>query len=62
MMVRTYKALLRGNGLEGLEEAAESGNDHPLRVQVTISEQGISTEEASSGRAMAALLEEIAVQ
>jgi hypothetical protein len=29
MMVRTYKALLRGNRIEWLEEAPEAQTDHP---------------------------------
>jgi hypothetical protein len=57
MMVRTYKALLRGNRLEWLEEAPEAQTDHPLSVQVTILEQGTVAEEVSRGQAMAALLE-----
>jgi hypothetical protein len=62
MMVRTYRALLRGNRLEWLEEAPESENDHPLRVQVTILDQGTAAEEVSRGQAMAALLEQIAAR
>jgi hypothetical protein len=62
MMVRTYKALLRGNRLEWLEEAPEAQADHPLSVQVTILEKGTTTEEVSRGRAMAALLEQIAAR
>jgi hypothetical protein len=59
-MVRTYKALLRGNRLEWLGEAPEAQTDQPLSVQVTISEQGTGAEEASHGQAMAALLEQLA--
>ena len=62
MMVRTYKALLRDNRLEWLEEAPEAQTDHPLSVQVTILEQGTATEEVSRGQAMAALLEQLAAR
>jgi hypothetical protein len=62
MMVRTYKALLRGNRLEWLEEAPEAQTDQPLSVQVTILEQGTGAEEVSRGRAMAALLEQLAAR
>jgi len=49
MIVRTYRALLRGNRLVWLEEALEAQTDHPLIVQVTILEQGTATEEVSGG-------------
>jgi hypothetical protein len=62
MMVRTYKALLRGNRLEWLEEAPEAQTDQPLSVQVTILEQGTAAEEVSRGQAMAALLEQLAAR
>jgi hypothetical protein len=61
-MVRTYRALLRGDRLEWLGEAPESETDHPLSVQVTILEQGTAAEEVSRGQAMAALLEQIAAR
>lgn len=61
-MVRTYKALLRGNRLEWLEEAPESETNHPLSVQVTILEQGTAAEEVSRGQAMADLLEQLAAR
>jgi hypothetical protein len=61
-MVRTYRALLRGNRLEWLEEAPESQADHPLSVQVTILEQGTVSEELARGQAMAALLEQLAAR
>jgi hypothetical protein len=62
MMVLTYKALLRGNRLEWLEEAPESETDHPLSVQVTILEQGTVAEEHMRGQAMAAVLEQLAAR
>ena len=62
MMVRTYRALLRGNRLEWLEEAPEAQTDQPLSVQVTIIEQRTGAEEVSRGQAMAALLEQIAAR
>ena len=51
-MVRTYKALLRGNRLEWLEEGPEAQTDQPLSVQVTILEQGTAAEEVARGQAM----------
>jgi hypothetical protein len=61
-MIRPYRALLRGNRLEWLEEAPESQTDHPLSVQVTILEQGSVPEERSRGQAMATLLEHLAAR
>jgi hypothetical protein len=62
MMVRTYRALLRGNRLEWLEEAPEAQTDQPLSVQITILEQRTGAEEVSRGQAMAALLEQLAAR
>jgi hypothetical protein len=62
MMVHTYKALLRGNCLEWLEEAPKAQTDHPLSVQVTILEEGTAAEEASRGQVMADLLEQLAAR
>jgi hypothetical protein len=60
MIIRTYRALLRGNRLEWLGEAPESETDHPLSVQVTVLEEGTAAEEATRGQAMAAALEQLA--
>ncbi len=46
--MRTYRALLRGDHLEWLEEAPESQTDAPLRVHVTVLEQE-SPSEAHAG-------------
>jgi len=59
-MMRTYRALLRGDHLEWLEEAPESQTDAPLRVHVTVLEQEPSAEARTRGHAMAALLEKLA--
>jgi hypothetical protein len=59
-MMRTYKALLRGDHLEWLEEAPEPQPDAPLRVHVTVLEQEPSAEGHARGHAMAALLEKLA--
>ena len=57
--MRTYRALLRGDHLEWLEEAPESQTDTPLRVQVTVLEQASPSEARARGHAMAALLEKL---
>jgi hypothetical protein len=58
--MRTYRALLRGDHLEWLEEAPESQPDTPLRVHVTVLEQEPPAEGQARGHAMAALLEKLA--
>lgn len=59
-MMRTYTALLRGNRLEWLGEAPEPQTEAPLRVHVTVLEQESPAEGQARGRAMAALLEQLA--
>jgi hypothetical protein len=58
--MRTYRALLRGDHLEWLEEAPESQTDAPLRVHVTVLEPESPSEVHARGHAMAALLEKLA--
>jgi hypothetical protein len=58
--MRTYRALLRGDHLEWLEEAPEPRTDTPLRVHVTVLEQESPAEAQARGYAMAALLEQLA--
>jgi hypothetical protein len=58
--MRTYRALLRGDHLEWLEEAPESQTDAPLRVHVTVVEPEFPSEAYARVRAMAVLLEKLA--
>ena len=58
--MRMYRALLRGNPIEWLEEAPKSQTDAPLRVHVTVLEQESPLEARARGHAMAALLEKLA--
>ena len=58
--MRTYRALLRGDHLEWLEEAPEPQTDAPLRVHVTVLEQEPPAEVHARGHAMAAILEKLA--
>ena len=58
--MRTYRALLRGDHLEWLEEAPEPQTDVPLRVHVTVLEPESPSEAHARGYAMAALLEKLA--
>ena len=59
-MVRTYKALLRGNSLEWIGEAPEHSEDYPISVEVTVLEESSLSEARSRGHAMAAILEKLA--
>jgi hypothetical protein len=56
-MVRTYKALLRGNSLEWIGEAPERSEDYPITVEVTVLEESYPAEARSRGDEMAAILE-----
>ena len=59
--MHTYRALLRGDHLEWLEEAPEPQTDAPLHVHVTVVLEPESPSEAHArGYAMAALLEQLA--
>ena len=58
--MRTYRALLRGDRLEWLEEVPEPQPDVPLPVHVTVLEQESPSEAHARGYAMAALLEKLA--
>jgi hypothetical protein len=57
--MHTYRAILRGDRVEWLEEAPESHTEAPLSVQVIILEQEPLSEEHARGPAMAALLEKL---
>jgi hypothetical protein len=59
-MVRTYKALLRGNSLEWIGEAPERSEDYPITVEVTVLEESQAAEARSRGDEMAAILEKLA--
>ena len=59
-MMRTYKALLRGDRLEWLGEAPEPQTAAPLSVHVTVLEREPPAEGRTRGHAMAALLEKLA--
>jgi hypothetical protein len=59
-MVRTYKALLRGNSLEWIGEAPERSEDYPITVEVTVLEESHPAEARSRGDEMAAILEKLA--
>ena len=58
--MRSYKALLYRDRLEWLEEAPEPQQDVPLQVHVMVLEQASSADTDTRGRAMAAILEELA--
>ena len=58
-MLRTFKAVLRGNRLEWLEETPET-SDRPRSVHVTILESDPGIEKISRGQRMAEALEKLA--
>ena len=58
----TYKALLRGDRLEWLENEPESLPDAILSVEVTLEETALDRAKSANGPAMAILLEKLAAQ
>ena len=61
-MLPTYKAVLRGNELEWVDDKPESGNGNgSLRVQVTVlDEPSEVVAKEPNGKQLAAILEELA--
>ena len=59
-MIRTYKALLRGNSLEWIGEAPERSEDSPMTIEVTVLEESHPAEARSRGDEMTAILEKLA--
>lgn len=58
-MLRTFKAVLKGNRLEWADEAPEQG-DRPINVHVTVLEEEASSCLESRGKKMAEVLEKLA--
>ena len=58
-MVRTYKALLRGNSGEWIGEAPERSEDYPIAIEVTVLEERFAAEARWRGEERAAILEKL---
>jgi len=58
-MLRTYKALLKGNVLEWVGPIPEYNEDRPLNVSVTIPEKETNSDKIKRGKEMASILKEL---
>lgn len=58
-MLRTFKAVLKGNCLEWVDEIPDAG-ERPINVHVTILEDEISLNTGLRGKKMAEALEKLA--
>lgn len=58
-MLRTFKAVLKGNSLEWVDEAPEQG-ERPIEVHVTLLEEESRLDIAERGNKMAEVLEKLA--
>ena len=59
-MPRTYKAVLRGNHLEWVNNVPNYKEDQPINVEVSIVEKNALSENDSRGEKMAEILEKLA--
>jgi hypothetical protein len=57
---RTYKAVLRGNYLEWLDEAPDYNEDRLVNVEVTILEESLPSKTSLRGQQMAIILKKLA--
>lgn len=58
-MQRIFKAILKGNHLEWADEVPQQG-DRPIRVYVTLQEEGSITSDESRRKKIVEILEKIA--
>ena len=58
-MLRTYKAILKGNVLEWIDSVPEYNGDRPLNVSVTILEKETNSDKIKRGKEMASILKEL---
>ncbi len=58
-MLRTYKAILKGNVLEWTGSVPELNGERSLNVSVTILEKESNSEKTKRGKEMAAILNEL---
>ena len=58
-MLQTFKAILKGNVIEWIDEAPQLG-DHSIAVHITVLEEDLGSDAASRGQRMAEVLEKLA--
>jgi hypothetical protein len=60
-MVKTFKAILKNNTLQWLDETPEINSEYPVNVYITLLEENIIGENRSNGQKMANALKKIAL-
>ncbi|MBD1842887.1 hypothetical protein H6F89_05575 [Cyanobacteria bacterium FACHB-63] len=58
-MLKTFKAVLKGNSIEWVDEAPQLG-DQPVTVHITVLEENLGSDPATRGQKMAEVLEKLA--
>lgn len=58
-MLKTFKAVLKGNVIEWIDEAPQLG-DQSIAVHITVLEEDLGSDVASRGQRMAEVLEKLA--
>ncbi|GBE76865.1 conserved hypothetical protein [Microcystis aeruginosa NIES-87] len=59
-MLKTFKAILKNNTLQWLDETPEINSEYPVNVYITLLEENIIGENRSNGQKMANALKKIA--
>ncbi|MCA2624785.1 hypothetical protein PN470_11850 [Microcystis sp. CS-574] len=59
-MLKTFKAILKNNTLQWLNETPEINSEYPVNVYITLLEENIIGENRSNGQKMANALKKIA--
>ena len=58
-MLKTFKAILKNNTLQWLDETPEINSEYPVNVYITLLEENIIGENRSNGQKMANALKKI---
>lgn len=58
-MLQTFKAVLKGNSIEWIDEAPQLG-DQSIAVHITVLEENLGSDSATRGQRMAEVLEKLA--
>ncbi len=58
-MLQTFRAVLKGNSIEWIDEAPQLG-DQSIAVHITVLEETVGSDSATRGQRMAEVLEKLA--
>jgi hypothetical protein len=59
-VLKTFKAILKNNSLQWLDETPEINSENPINVYITLLEENIIDDNQSNGKKMAEALKKIA--